>query len=125
MAEAAVNILQRSAGVPEGAVIDRDHLARMTFGDRSLEKEILQLFDRQAELLLGRMRVSEAPAVVTLAHTLKGSAIGIGAKRVACAAESAELVASRAPGECGRVLDELTQAVDEARTCIAGILLTH
>ena len=30
------------------AAIDRAHLSRMTFGDRSLEQEVLQLFDRQA-----------------------------------------------------------------------------
>ena len=39
-----------------GEAIDRQHLSRMTFGDRSLEHEVLQLFDRQAELLIGRMR---------------------------------------------------------------------
>ena len=49
--------------VPQRAVLDRDHLARMTFGDRSLEREVLQLFDRQAELLLDRMRTSEPPAI--------------------------------------------------------------
>jgi HPt (histidine-containing phosphotransfer) domain-containing protein len=82
----------------------------------------LQLFDRQAELLLRRIRVSEPAAVVTLAHTLKGSAAGIGAGRVACAAESAELIASRAPSECDRAVDRLAQAVDEARVHIAAIL---
>ena len=68
------------------AVLDRDHLARMTFGDRSLEREVLHLFDRQSELLLERMRASEPAAIATLAHTLKGSAVGIGATRVAGAA---------------------------------------
>jgi HPt (histidine-containing phosphotransfer) domain-containing protein len=125
MAQAAVRNFERSTGVLEGAVLDRDHLARMTFGDHSLEREVLQLFDRQAELLMMRMRVSEPAAVVTLAHTLKGSAVGVGAGRVACAAESAELVASRAPGECGRVVDQLAQAVDEARIHIAAILRAH
>jgi len=125
MAQAAVRNFERSTGVLEGAVLDRDHLARMTFGDHSLEREVLQLFDRQAELLMMRMRVSEPAAVVTLAHTLKGSAVGVGAGRVACAAESAELVASRAPGECSRVVDQLAQAVDEARIHIAAILRAH
>ena len=125
MAQAAVRNFERSTGVLEGAVLDRDHLTRMTFGDHSLEREVLQLFDRQAELLMMRMRVSEPAAVVTLAHTLKGSAVGVGAGRVACAAESAELVASRAPGECGRAVDRLAQAVDEARIHIAAILRAH
>jgi hypothetical protein len=39
---------------PESAVLDRAHLARMTFNDPGLEREILQLFHRQAELLLNR-----------------------------------------------------------------------
>ena len=125
MAQAAVRNLAGPKGVPDGAVLDRDHLARMTFGDQNLEREVLQLFDRQAELLMGRVRVSEPAAVVTLAHTLKGSAVGIGAGRVACAAESAELVASRAPRECGRAIDRLAQAVNEARAHIAAILRTH
>lgn len=125
MAQAAVRNFAGPKGTPDGAVLDRDHLARMTFGDHNLEREVLQLFDRQAELLLGRMRVSEPAAVVTLAHTLKGSAVGIGAGRVACAAESAELVASRAPRECSRAIDLLAQAVNEARAHIAAILRTH
>jgi HPt (histidine-containing phosphotransfer) domain-containing protein len=125
MAQAAVRNFAGSIGAPEDAVLDRDYLARMTFGDQSLEKEVLQLFDRQAELLMMRMRVSEPAAVVTLAHTLKGSAVGIGAGRVACAAESAELVASRAPGECGHAIDRLAQAVDETRIRIAAILHAH
>src|SRR3974390_934316 len=29
---------------PQAAAIDRSHLARMTFGDRALEREVLQLF---------------------------------------------------------------------------------
>jgi len=120
MAQATVDFGR--AGVPEDAVLDRSHLARMTFGDQSLEREILQLFDRQAELLLRRIRVSEPAAVVTLAHTLKGSAVGIGAGRVACAAESAELVASRAPSECDGAVDRLAQAVGEARILIAAVL---
>lgn len=125
MASATVRNFAPAIGVPDDAVLDRDHLARMTFGDHNLEREVLQLFDRQAELLMMRMRVSEPAAVATLAHTLKGSAVGVGAGRVACAAESAELVASRAPGECGRAVDRLALAVDEARLHIAAILRAH
>ena len=62
----------------------------MTFGDRSLEREVLQLFDRQAGLLLARMQSREAAAVATLAHTLKGSAASIGATDVMLAAAAVE-----------------------------------
>jgi len=109
----------------EGAAIDRSHLSRMTFGNLSLEREVLQLFERQAELLLARMRASEPAAVATLAHTLKGSAAGIGAARVARAACAAELAASRTPRECSQAIDELAHTVEEARTQIAGMLRAH
>ncbi len=126
MAQAAVDMHERAQ--PEAlemAVLDRDHLARMTFGDRGLEREVLQLFDRQSELLLDRMRTSEPAAIATLAHTLKGSAVGIGATRVARAAAEAELVAQAKPGESSRAIAELAQAVEEARAEISALIRAH
>jgi len=70
--------------------IDMQHLARMTLGERSLEREVLALFDRQADVLLPRIRGSARPAAAALAHTLKSSALGIGAWRVARAAQAVE-----------------------------------
>jgi HPt (histidine-containing phosphotransfer) domain-containing protein len=102
--------------------IDRGHLARMTFGDRSLEREVLDLFDRQATILIGRMRGGEPAAVATLAHTLKGSAAGIGAGRVAQSASAAEIAAGQSAAECSQAIDRLAQAVDEARALIAQLL---
>ena len=126
MAQAAVKLFE-SAPVERvsDAAIDRSQLSRMTFGDQSLEREVLQLFDRQAELLMERMRTSEPAAIATLAHTLKGSAVGIGAGRVAAAAAAAELAASHGPGECGPAIAELARSVEEARIQIAGLLRAH
>src|SRR6478752_3880062 len=110
LAPAAVKIFESAPDEREDtAPIDRSHLSRMTFGDHSLEREVLQLFDRQAELLMERMNASEPAAVATLAHTLKGSAVGIGAGRVARAAAAAELAASHGPGECGPAIAELAR----------------
>lgn len=104
------------------AAIDRGHLARMTFGDRDLEQEVLELFDRQAELLIARMRGGGDPATVAaLAHTLKGSAAGIGAGPVAVAAEATELAAA-SPGDIGQAIDRLAAAVEDARALIAILL---
>ena len=108
-----------------GGAIDRGHLARMTFGDRSLEREVLQLFDRQAEILIERMRTGEAAAIATLAHTLKGSAASIGAGGVARAAQAAELAARATPAECSQAVEALAEAVDEARALIALLLREH
>jgi HPt (histidine-containing phosphotransfer) domain-containing protein len=106
---------------PDDRPIDLVHLARMTFGDRSLEREILQLFDRQSSLLIERMRSAAPAAVATLAHTLKGSARGIGAWRVARAAELLELAGASGQETAG-ALDGLAAASDEARTVIAELL---
>jgi len=126
MAQAAVNISEHAQSEAlEVAVLDRDHLARMTFGDRSLEREVLQLFDRQSELLLERMRASEPAAIATLAHTLKGSAVGIGATRVASAAAEVEATAQAKSGESSRAIEELAQAVEEARAAISALIRAH
>ena len=106
--------------------IDRRHLARMTLGDRSLEQEVLQLFDRQASLLIERMRhidrAGDGAAIGALAHTLKGSAAGIGAGQVARAAEAAEQAAVHAPADLSATIDRLAAAVDDARVLIAALL---
>ena len=106
----------------DSAAIDRGHLTRMTFGDRSLEREVLELFDRQAAMLIERMRGGEPATVATLAHTLKGSAAGIGASHVARTADAAEIAAGRTAAECSLAIDRLAQAVDEARALIAQLL---
>ena len=102
----------------ETPAIDRAHLSRMTCGDVALEREVLGLFDTQSALLLKRMRGSDPAAVTTLAHTLKGSALGIGATEVARAAEALE----RAGTEQEAALLRLTIAVQTARLEIAGLL---
>ena len=122
---AQVASLTPDSALATAPVIDRGHLERMTFGDSSLEREVLQLFDRQAAILVARMRVSEPAAVATLAHTLKGSASGIGAVYVVQAAEAAEIAAGRSRAETGAALDGLAKAVDEARALIATLLHTH
>jgi HPt (histidine-containing phosphotransfer) domain-containing protein len=111
---------------PVETAIDLAHLARMTLGERSVEAEVLTLFDRQAAILLGRMRDCAPAAVAAFAHTLKGSARGIGAWRVAEAAAAVEMHASRsnAGGAAGAVA-RLAAAVDEAKTAIAARLQPH
>lgn len=122
MASVAVNVREAEPGPPLPAepAFDRAHLARMTFGDGALERELLQLFDRQVVLLLERMQSAERGAIATLAHTLKGSAAGLGAVGVAEAAAAVE----RAPGvrERHAAIDALSQAVAHARAAIADML---
>lgn len=70
----------------------------MTLGDRRLQQEILDLFDRQIGLLIARMNDRDAATLGMLAHTLKGSARSIGAWDLVHAVEGVEAaVACRAP----------------------------
>jgi HPt (histidine-containing phosphotransfer) domain-containing protein len=112
------------AAADVGRPIDLVHLARMTLGDRGLEREVLQLFARQAVLLMQRMQAAAPERVGALAHTLKGSARGIGAWRVAAAAEALEAAAGD-PDALAPAIDALAAAVEEARTIVADLLRAH
>jgi HPt (histidine-containing phosphotransfer) domain-containing protein len=108
--------------VPGEQAIDLTHLYRMTLGDHSLEREVLQLFEQQADMLIGRMPGLEAAAVGALAHTLKGSARGIGAWRVARAADTVERSADAGGADLPQAIDGLAMAAREARNVIADLL---
>jgi HPt (histidine-containing phosphotransfer) domain-containing protein len=97
-----------------------DHLARMTLGETSLEREVLALFDRQAEILLPRIKAdAKGAAAAGLAHTLKGSASSIGAFRVARAAAAVEQATDQG---LAAAIDELGAALAETSAEIARLL---
>ncbi len=128
MSELSTATLEKPRSSPLASVerpIDLVHLARMTLGERSLEREVLQLFDRQATILMARMQAAPAPAVPSLAHTLKGSARAIGAGQVARAAEALEFLDAADAADFKRALAALGAATDEARTFIADLLRAH
>jgi Hpt domain-containing protein len=107
---------------PDAQSIDRAHLFRMTLGDHALECEVLQLFDQQAGLLLARMGAADPAGVAALAHTLLGSARGIGAWGVARAAEAVEMAARSKTVELQPTMNALSAATSEARRAIAELL---
>ena len=109
--------------VADGPPIDMRHLAPMTCGERHLEFQVLELFDRQAEMLLGCMRDAGAAEVASIAHTLAQSAREIGARRVAEAAHALEraIVENR---EFASTLQTLDCAVVEARLATCAMLRT-
>ncbi len=115
---------QRDAVAEEPRAIDLVHLARQTDGDFQLESELLAMFDAQSAKLSARLALAEvsAQAKADIAHRLRGSALAIGARRVAAAAERAEahfvaLVAGLASD--ADPLPVLAVAVAEARAEIA------
>jgi HPt (histidine-containing phosphotransfer) domain-containing protein len=106
--------------------IDLAHLARMTLGERGLEAEVLSLFERQAAVLLAHMGDGAPATVAAFAHTLKGSARGIGAWRIAEAADAVEKKAARSNArEVASAVARLAAAVDEAKVVIADRLRPH
>ena len=114
--------MRRASMADEPAIeqaIDLRHLFRMTLGDHALEREVLALFDRQAGLLIARMETVDPPCVAALAHTLKGSARGVGAWPVVRAAEAVE---AAAPAELAPAVAALAAAADAAHAAIVEIL---
>ena len=103
------------------AVIDEDHLGRMTLGDRRLEREVLEIFVRQTVIMLERIAGVKPALAAAAAHTLTGSARGIGAWRVARAAEQLERVANGKSGAAAldEAVEELKSATVEASAAIA------
>lgn len=122
MAQAAPKMTEGIPPSVSGGGIDRDHLARMTLGDRSLEREVLELFDRQASVLLGRLRTADAAAVAALAHTLKGSALGVGAIAVAEAAAAVEKAGD--PVAMSPAIERLAVAIEATHAHIGALLRT-
>lgn len=106
------------------SVIDDDHLRRMTLGDHRLEREVLEIFVRQIAIMLTRITDAEPALAAAAAHTLKGSARGIGAWRVARAAERLEGIAAGRPHDqvLADAVEQLNAAACEARAAIVARL---
>lgn len=98
--------------------IDAGQLRGQTAGDAALEREVLGLFRREARALMLRFEVVTDPkARAEIAHRLRGSALAIGAGRVAITAGAIEK-AARAGEPLGRVLAELAEALAEVNAAI-------
>lgn len=107
---------------PEQRILDLVHLARQTFGDRGLERELLALFEEQCRRLLPVLAGRGAPAARSdAAHTLKGAARAVGAWRLAALAD--ELEAALSGGTDAESLDpllaDLERAMRETRAVVA------
>jgi hypothetical protein len=104
--------------------IDLVHLARQTLSDQTLEVELLDMFDRQSARIVAQLADSpDAKVRGDLAHTLRGSALAVGAGRVARTVEiyEAACVADLRGGALKAMLDAVNEAVVEARATIANL----
>ncbi|MGI9382705.1 MAG: Hpt domain-containing protein [Methyloligellaceae bacterium] len=123
------------AGIPQDGIlrsphfasrrpIDLVHLARYTLGNRTSEHEVLELFRKQSKLYLQRLKEAAGEhAWRNAAHTIKDSARGIGAWRVAKVAETAEtLDHDELTAKQGQIMEALSAQIDEANAYIESLL---
>jgi len=104
--------------------VDLVHLAKYTMGNRELEHEVLHLFCKQSLIYLERLRnAADGQTWTEAAHTLKGSATGIGAWHVAEVALALERLSfADSEGAKNQAIEELATSVDEANAFINGLL---
>ena len=99
--------------------LDLVHLARHCLGDCELEDELLRLFRAQSQTLTAQLSDPSQLSLeskANIAHKLRGSALAVGARRVAGAALRIEELASSA-GDRPRL--DIDDRVAEARALLA------
>jgi HPt (histidine-containing phosphotransfer) domain-containing protein len=114
------------AGRPS-APIDRAFLARFTLGNAAIEREVLELFAGHVPLYLEQLcAANTAKAWRNAAHAIKGSALGVGAARLARFAELAERLdieaeVALAEGVREQAIAAIAEAQDEVCRYIADL----
>ena len=111
-----------SGAVPE--VLDLDHLARYTMGNRELERELLRLFRTQLRAQVTGVAQARDPQDWRFAtHTLKGVARSIGAWAIADTAEKLEQLGHDGDrGDYGRLMVALAAQIAACEREIARIV---
>ncbi|MDZ4374248.1 MAG: Hpt domain-containing protein [Phenylobacterium sp.] len=103
------------SGEAARGAVDFDYLEGFAAGDMQVVTEVLNLFQGQAEGWMGQLATPDPGHWRDLAHTIKGSARGIGAGPLGEAADRAER------GDVTRA-DELRSALADALADIEGYL---
>jgi len=95
-------------------VLDLAHLRRFTLGSVAFEREIMGLFAAGLNHTIAALDAAECAAQWHMAaHTLKGSAMGVGASRLAAVARDAEQMKYLSPAERGAVMSRIRAAIQE------------
>ena len=106
-------------------MLDLDHLARYTMGNRELERELLRLFRTQLRAqVTGVAQARDAQDWRFATHTLKGVARSIGAWAIADTAEKLEQIGHDGDdrGVYGRLMVALAAQIAACERDIARIV---
>jgi HPt (histidine-containing phosphotransfer) domain-containing protein len=104
--------------------LDLVHLTRQCQGDAELENELLAMFRVQSRALfrqLSELSPSSLELKATIAHSLRGSALAVGAGRVASAAGAIEdaVRAARAHAPDAQQLEAMSQSIATLERAVA------
>lgn len=104
-----------AGGLPDPAVFDISQLRRYTIYHNDLELELVQLFRQQLPQFLNQIKdLSSAYDWKLATHSLKGSALTVGAPAIAAMAEELEQIGHDGNRkQLERVLSALTAAIAE------------
>lgn len=103
--------------------IDLDQLSRASHNDSEIMRQILTVFDLQADVLLTRMASEGPKTAAARAHALAVSARALGAWKVAeCAGAFEQVALEPGPVMLSSAMNWLSAAVTEAQAEIASIL---
>ena len=106
--------------------VDLSHLARYTGGDKTLNTEILRLFNGQVgdmvEQLLSVLQQRDARKWREVTHTLKGAARGVGAFAMGDAAAAEPVDPTTSPDRAVEVIEALRVEGEAVQAFIADYL---
>jgi HPt (histidine-containing phosphotransfer) domain-containing protein len=100
--------------------LDFDYLEGFAAGDMQVVTEVLELFQGQAEGWAPQLEAPDAAGWRDLAHTIKGSARGIGATALGDAADRAERGDPSLAPELRAALDDALAEIEGYLTRIGG-----
>lgn len=107
-------------------VIDLEHLARYTGGEKDLNGEILRLFDSQVTGMVAELNAllesRDGKRWREIAHTIKGAARGVGAFGMGEAAAKAEPVDPANHPEAKAAIKTLESEAETVRAFISSYL---
>ncbi len=97
--------------------LDLEHLARQTMNDADLQRDVLQIFEQQMIQKVADLEQGES-AVRDLAHSIKGSARGVGAFDVALLAEKLEAKGQADPALVAQLRLAIADVLEDIRALL-------